>query len=425
MSAPSSCKGPCGHCGGNIEFPKEDAGQKAQCPHCGHLTELSAGLLSESAAVEVSTDAERKSSRRRLLVGTAATVLIITGAIVSFGLFHRPTQNPATIESEMEPSDLAAANSKRAKSSSLSPLPPPKPKSRVNVADLIRFEPLPASPGVAEDQAHPPIPIRFNLKTPGNLTLVIENANGERVRNLVSDTPFPAGENTVWWDGRDETPGKSGPGGAYELTPRLLLPGTYRVRGLFHQGIDMLYDFSVYSPGDPPWDTEDGSGCWTSDVIPPSSVVFLPGVRQMAIGSRGSEGGHGLIFTDMGGNKLRGFRYVAAGTWTGAEFLARDRGEKAATNVLAYAGLGYHDWDERTQGQVHMAALTEGEPVLMLKEPVDAPTQRMGRYVRAALQMRGLAVHNGLAIASLQPSGQLIFVDASAPLPSKARLAVH
>lgn len=421
MSEPSSCKGPCNHCSGNIEFPAELTGQEAQCPHCANFTELSVGTRPESPVVEAASDVERRGSRARLFVGTAVTALVVIGVIVAFAFFHHPARERAKAAGEEDESVLPSARSRRAMSSSMAPLPPPKPKSRVNVLDLIRFEPLPASAGVAEDQEHPPIPIRFILKTPGNLTLVIENAKGERVRNLVSDTAFPAGVSTVWWDGRDETPGKSGPGGAYELTPRLVPPGSYRVRGLFHQGIDMIYDFSVYSPGDPPWDTEDGSGCWTSDVIPPSSVAFLPGVRQMAIGSRGSEGGHGLIFTDLSGNKLRGFRYVAAGTWTGAEFLARDRGEKAATNIFAYAGIGYHDWDDRTQGQVHLAALTEGEPVLMLKESVEAPAQRMGRFVRAALQMRGLAVHNGLAIASLQPSGQLIFADASAPLPSKAR----
>ncbi len=39
---------------------------------------------------------------------------------------------------------------------------------------------------------HPPIPIRFTLPTAGHVTLVIEDSSGKRVRNLVSDTPFPS-----------------------------------------------------------------------------------------------------------------------------------------------------------------------------------------------------------------------------------------
>src|SRR4051812_40243592 len=55
-----------------------------------------------------------------------------------------------------------------------------------------------------EQPAHPPIPIRFTLAEQGFVTLVIEDAGGVRVRNLVSETPFPRGENTAWWDGLDD-----------------------------------------------------------------------------------------------------------------------------------------------------------------------------------------------------------------------------
>src|SRR5690349_3843849 len=52
--------------------------------------------------------------------------------------------------------------------------------------------------GAAErDSANPPIAIRFKLDQPGFVTLVIDDANRKRVRNLISETPFPAGENAV------------------------------------------------------------------------------------------------------------------------------------------------------------------------------------------------------------------------------------
>ena len=36
------------------------------------------------------------------------------------------------------------------------------------------------------------------------VTLVIEDEQGQRVRNLVSETPYPAGDNVAWWDGSDD-----------------------------------------------------------------------------------------------------------------------------------------------------------------------------------------------------------------------------
>ena len=52
--------------------------------------------------------------------------------------------------------------------------------------------------------AHPPIPIRFTLPEEGFVSLVIDDANGKRIRNLMAETKFPAGENIAWWDGMDD-----------------------------------------------------------------------------------------------------------------------------------------------------------------------------------------------------------------------------
>jgi hypothetical protein len=45
---------------------------------------------------------------------------------------------------------------------------------------------------VATDLPHPPIAVRFTLARAGFVTLVIEDESGKRVRNLISETPFPA-----------------------------------------------------------------------------------------------------------------------------------------------------------------------------------------------------------------------------------------
>ena len=56
----------------------------------------------------------------------------------------------------------------------------------------------------AQTQPHPPIAVRFHLDQPAFVTLVIEDEHGMRVRNLVSETRFPAGDSVAWWDGLDD-----------------------------------------------------------------------------------------------------------------------------------------------------------------------------------------------------------------------------
>ena len=48
------------------------------------------------------------------------------------------------------------------------------------------------------------IPIHFRLDRECFVTLVVEDAEGNRVRNLVAEARLPGGENTVWWDGYDD-----------------------------------------------------------------------------------------------------------------------------------------------------------------------------------------------------------------------------
>ena len=54
----------------------------------------------------------------------------------------------------------------------------------------------------------------YRLESPGNVTLVIEDAAGRRVRNLVSDAPRLAGPVTETWDGRDDA-GQRAASGVY------------------------------------------------------------------------------------------------------------------------------------------------------------------------------------------------------------------
>jgi hypothetical protein len=186
-------------------------------------------------------------------------------------------------------------------------------------------------------KTHPPIPVQFTLKEPGYVTLVIEDAQGNRVRNLISETYCPAGPNTIWWDGLDDHRAKNViTHGAYEIDGRLVEPGEYRVRGLVRGQVDLRYEFTVYNPVNPPWRTADRKGQWMSDHFPPSDVLYVPGEKPfMLIGSKMAEGAHGLVWTDLEGNKT--FGTTALGGFVGAGYLAYDAGPKRNRADEAYA----------------------------------------------------------------------------------------
>jgi len=92
-------------------------------------------------------------------------------------------------------------------------------------------------------------PVWIELDKPQLVTVVIEDAARQRVCNLVSETPLPAGRNRLSWDGFDD--GKRNAEG--DLIRKRVAPGTYRARGLSHDGIKTIYEFTAYSGGHPAW----------------------------------------------------------------------------------------------------------------------------------------------------------------------------
>ena len=115
-----------------------------------------------------------------------------------------------------------------------------------------------------------PVPIAYDVPADGYVTIVVEDEQGGRIRNLIADTPRAAGANTDAWDGRDDE-------------GNLVAPGSYRARGLWHPEFDALYQFAYGSPGAPAWETADGTGAWISDyascsVATDGQSVFVSGL---------------------------------------------------------------------------------------------------------------------------------------------------
>jgi|GEM_PF-1559128 len=271
--------------------------------------------------------------------------------------------------------------------------------------------------GLAE-AAHPPIPVAFTLAAPGYVTLVIDDAAGNRVRNLVSETPFPAGENTVWWDGLDES-GQAdvSPRGYYKIAGKLVAPGTYTVRGLFRKDLTLHHEFTVYNPGSPPWPAEGVPGSfWLADHSPPCEALFTPGPEpRVLIGSYVVEGGSSLAWLDLDGRKQRGMGWLGGGHWTGVSCLARDVGAAPLPDIEVYAGTtfpvkaqkkGEPDTVELRLIGVRPAPAKENRVILVHAFPSLAADP-----AHASL-LGGLAVRNGLIFASVPTRNQLHVIDA-------------
>lgn len=305
---------------------------------------------------------------------------------------------------------------------------------RVWLGELVAVAPLAAEASLAslvlpkETDEPPPIPVKFTLAAPGLVTLVIEDLQNKRVRNLVSETPFPAGENIAWWDGSDDLlrDPEAAHHGVYNIPTRPVAPGQYKVRGLWHRPLALLYEFSIYNAGKPAWMTADQTGCWLTTHTPPTSIVSVPGSKTadgqplVVMGAFVAEGGHGLQWLHEDGTKLGGQGWVG-GTWTGAPTLAVDRGPQAVADHLCYVGSIW-------EGELRLTAKTKSladQPVLKqtLGEEIDKK-RKNGVPVPPALEgfdggervfvLGGIAARDGMLVCSLVRQNELLVVDVKA-----------
>ncbi|MBI5383978.1 MAG: hypothetical protein HZA90_04755 [Verrucomicrobia bacterium] len=292
-----------------------------------------------------------------------------------------------------------------------------------------------------KEEVHPPIPIRFTLPEEGFVTLVIEDPQGRRVRNLISETRFPAGENTAWWDGMDDLlrDNEAVRHGVYHIPAQFVQPGAYRVRGLWRKQVDLRYEFSIYNAGSPAWETADSTGAWLANHTPPCAALFVPADRApgakplVFLGSYVSEGGHGLAWVDLDGRKQGGVGWVG-GNWTGAPYLARDDGPQRDTNAFAYAAAAWGKDDAAKAkikpGEIRITALTTGGNKLVVKYDFKPEQSTNSQHVEWSDYIGGLAARDGLLVVSMTKIDQLLFVDAktkqaigTAPLANPRGLA--
>jgi hypothetical protein len=278
-------------------------------------------------------------------------------------------------------------------------------------------------PAFAAEAARPAIPIRFTLDKPGVVTLVVDDAQGNRVRNLIAETPFAVGEHVVEWDGLDDhVPVQVHAQPVFRFEGEPAPPGRYVVRGLVRDPVQLRYDMPFYTAGNPPWDTIDGRGGWLNDFGPALAVASLPAKKPgekpdetvaetpaMLVGSGVGEA-FGLVWTDLDGQRLAGVRGIAAGGgWCGAELLARDGGPGADAAATAYAG---NNWQESFE----IEAITQRPPVGAYHGAVRTMSMCLwaaGRRVyrgEAGQSLGGLAVYDRVVVAAVTSQNKLLVI---------------
>jgi hypothetical protein len=136
-----------------------------------------------------------------------------------------------------------------------------------------------------------PVEIAYNLPKDARVSLVINDASGKRIRNLVPALPRVKGRNVEKWDGLDD-----------EGNP--VAPGEYFYKAIYHDGIHANWTMSFANPGNPTWDTSDGRGAFYADHTAPSAAAAAG--DYVALGAQGAESGKYLIGTNLEGQRLWG-----------------------------------------------------------------------------------------------------------------------
>jgi hypothetical protein len=177
------------------------------------------------------------------------------------------------------------------------------------------------------------IPIKYDLPNDRDVTVAIDNANGERVRNLFGQFPRKKGPNTDYWDGLDD---------AGNPVP----VGNYKVIIVDHEPVQVKIVNSVYNAAAPPWVTDGARKIWGANHGHPTSIATRGDVTLVAF--TGVEGTTGLLRADPNGKILWSdvneqvdatlddkFAYGLGRDWSGTADLRRFNVETGALTPFA------------------------------------------------------------------------------------------
>ena len=176
--------------------------------------------------------------------------------------------------------------------------------------------------------AQPAASITFSSPRDGDVALVIDNADGTRLRNVVAQTPIKKGKNTIQWDLKDA---------AGKIVP----PGKYKWKGIISPRLmEITYQMTPYpnveqhSPNSRPWEGRPQDG-WLGNHNINRSVCAVNGRTYISQG--GTEGGHSLAVLNSKGEKIWG-------RGRGTENMFKDR----QGNLYTQSGTNIGRFDQKT-----------------------------------------------------------------------------
>ena len=252
------------------------------------------------------------------------------------------------------------------------------------------------------------IPISFELERPATVTVVIEDAAGKRVRNLAAAVRLPPGKNLLSWDGYDD--GERQKDGS--TIRHLVAPGQYRARGVTSDGLKLIYEFPINSPGNPPWFTKERNGAWLADHTGGQAVVMVPAADQGFLGRGQSrlivsaitaECGDAFMAIDLDGKKIIGNNDFG---WTGAYAMTLDAGPQKKAGDQDPWLYCLNPQDNTTT----LNAFTRGgKAFTIIKQTTKNKVTWNGGQTGDSV-----AAWNGIVVISVPHDGELLVVDPAA-----------
>ncbi len=204
----------------------------------------------------------------------------------------------------------------------------PSPVAQIDA--LLAFEDLGSAPAPAVVTA-PPSPrfaIPYTAPLDGVLTLAIDDAKGQRVRNLIARETRSAGDHRELWDLADEA-------------GTCVAPGTYRWKAITAPPLELRYEMTTYPnvtvhhPENSAWlNGPDGPGGWLADHSPPRGGCAAD--DYLFFGAPCPESGVGFVCCDLTGRKLWGIHSFAA--WSAGNSMATD----GKTVFVQHVGAGHY-----------------------------------------------------------------------------------
>ncbi len=223
------------------------------------------------------------------------------------------------------------------------------------------------------------ITINFTQPMDGKASIIIEDAKGNRIRNLISGQSFSKGKHNVVWDGLDEQ-------------GNVVAPGAFLWRSINHPGITPDYQFAFCNDAGP------NHSCFNAATASKDLVFF---------GAPITEGGYALMSIDATGTVQQTFRPLMG---TGIEKVAL-----AVDDQYLYVA---HDGSPWGNTPIKLLSITRFN--LKNGQSVDFPGGK--RYVEISnrptkdgkmLDLGGLAYLDGKLYLSSRLNNALLVLDAA------------